>query len=968
MSRVCAWILAGVLMMPGRVANGQAPVADARPGTDRARADEMLARLVTVDLDHVSVRQAINAIATSVHVRVVYRGRLDTVHAAVSLRAKKMPLGAALARVLAGTNLRGEPQSDDILAIKPAADVVPADGGSVSGSVRDSKSKRPLRGVAVRLDETGAKTVTGEDGAFLLTGVSAGTHHINFRLIGYGKQSHAVSVNDGAVATIDVALEANVSMLNQVVVTGTVVETELKAIPNAITVITAKQLEERGITRIDQLFRGEVPGLFASNQGTRNGFDNVVMYSRGATALNGQSAGTDLYTNPIKTYVDGVELASPAYLSQIDPKSIERIEILTGPQASTIYGSNAINGVMQIFTKRGTTARPQLTLNLLSGWVENNFRSTRTPEHNYDAQLSGVEGRISYNAGTSWNYIGPWTPAKKSNQLGAFGGARIEIPTHGGPVTADVSYRRTTTANRQRGSGQQTSTAFVEDGWFKTGGATSTGSVAPTTYTMSGQTIGVTFGYTPVSWWSHQLRVGQDVSEAENAQTAPGYGYISAYSADTMLFINNSQTTKKSILYTNTLSISPASSLHATVTTGADSWQTLTTTWGAQPQTLIGNLGSPSVNRLPDHNTGAFVQAQIAVADQLYLTYGMRAEWNPNFGDNAQPNLSPRYGLAYSREMGPLTAKLRGSYGRSTRPPSKTAKGAVTANDAGYATSLVPAYGNFDVYKANADLGPEHQQGGEAGLELYFGNRATLVVTRYNQTVDGLIAAAPVDSVRSIIPNPTFSGLTCAQWLSYDYTGYCTSQDAMGFTYVGQNQYLNIASIRNQGWELQGSVVTGPISTHGTYSWTKSRVLGVNPKYRAFFTRSGFPQYQPGATFMFLPEHTWALDMTYARSGTTVALNVSGTGSLRSSSSQFSYERLGGSIRLYENWLTFNNSGYTSTNDPYAIADLIASHRILPNVEGLLQVHNLMNHYANDFGADYATMGRQTQVGLRVHL
>jgi outer membrane receptor protein involved in Fe transport len=67
--------------------------------------------------------------------------------------------------------------------------------------------------------------------------------------------------------------------------------------------------------------------------------------------------------------------------------------------------------------------------------------------------------------------------------------------------------------------------------------------------------------------------------------------------------------------------------------------------------------------------------------------------------------------------------------------------------------------------------------------------------------------------------------------------------DADGRCFRYQSQYLNIGAIRNQGWELQGSVNTGPLTTRGTYSWSKSRIIGIIPKYRTLLDRvsSGYP-------------------------------------------------------------------------------------------------------------------------------
>src|SRR5262249_52882271 len=156
-----------------------------------------------------------------------------------------------------------------------------------------------------------------------------------------------------------------------------------------------------------------------------------------------------------------------------------------------------------------------------------------------------------------------------------------------------------------------------------------------------------------------------------------------------------------------------------------------------------------------------------------------------------------------------------------------------------YQSRVEPYYGGmFAIVFANPELVPEHQQGGEGGLELYLGTHGSLVVTRYNQTVDGLIAQPVVDSVRSLVPCPI---------------GQCeassSSRDANGYGYWRQYESLNMGSIRNQGWELQASANLGPLTTRGTYSWTKSRTIGVNPKYRAFFANQ--PQYTPGATFQY---------------------------------------------------------------------------------------------------------------------
>jgi len=924
----------------------------------------VLGRPVTIDIQQQPLADALLAIGTKVGVRIHFqREVVSAVTAPVTIHASKRALGAVLDQLLAGTPLMVVPIKDDLIGIE--ARVAPlAAGGVVTGTVTDARSQRPLQGVSVAVDESHTGGVTAADGTYRLTNVAAGEHRLTVRLLGYTKRIVTVTVRDGEGTTANVTLEPSVNALDQVVVTGTVIPTELKAVPNAITVITAKDIEQRGITQIQQLFRGDVPGLFAAIRGSASPLDEVFMFSRGATALSGNSAGTSSGTNPIKTYVDGVEMADPKYLSQIDPQSIERIEILTGPQASTIYGSNALNGVMQIFTKRGVSSSPELTLDLMSGLIQNNFSSALTPQHDDRVQINGVEERLSYNAGGSWEYMGPWTPAKQMTRFGGFGGARLTLPTTVGAMTADVTLRRTTTQNTQKIDYGQGRSYLGDIGYY--GPDSRSVPINPTRYELSGQTLGLSLTYAPTSWWSHDLALGHDGEDVEQR----GMGRVYGYTSDTLLQYSQSHTDRVSIRYTTTARASLTGVAQMTATVGVDGWDNLVTRADGSSLSLTGNITPPTtMARQPGHNRGGFVQTQLSLLDQLSVTYGLRAEWNPTFGEDAQPNYAPRYGIAYTREFGLITAKVRGAYGRSTRPPGVSVKQSVpnTSN------SLRSVYGNYDTRLENPVLGPEYQRGGEGGLEVYVGNHASLVVTHYNQTVDGLIAnVLGIDSVRSVQPHPLFYGVfTCADVIRifYQAQNICSSADAAGYTYAWVGRSVNVASVRNQGWELQGSLTTGPLMTHMTYSWTKSRTIGSDPHYKALMPFNRYPwfQYRPGATFQYLPEHTWATTFTYARASTTASLSFNGSGRVWNNGSKFYDEHLSGSVRLQQNVWRFD-AGYFNTNPVNTLADFTVSQRFRPWVDGVLEVHNLTNQYPEDELSWIAVMGRQMKAGLRIRL
>jgi len=941
--------------------------ASGQPTATSRDAESLLTRPVTLHLSGASLSEAIDAAAASAKVVVQYRMSLVARHdKSVTLQVRELPLRVALDQILAGTGLRVTTDAAARLMIVAETAV---DGGTITGVVTDKQTGRPVRGASVTLDDTKRGVMTDEGGKFRITGVASGTHRLTIRLIGFSKKVSSVTVSDAETVTANVALEASVNALEQVVVTGTVIPTELKAVPNAITVITAKDIEQRGITQIQQLFRGDVPGLFSINMGSGTVTDAVTMFSRGGTAL-GASAGTFNGTNPIKTYVDGVEMADPQYLSQIDPKSVERIEILTGPQASTIYGSNAINGVMQIFTKRGSAAQPQLTLSLLGGWVQNNYSPAYTPQYDHTFSVSGVDGHVSYNAGAGWNFVGAWTPAKQTSHTNVFGGSRFTFPTSVGLLTADVSVRQSQTLNQRHGTVEETKSALSESGYWSP--ASAFGFTADETNTVNGRTLGLTLTYAPTSWWTHEVRLGQDGEDTEDRGNAPQYWT----KGDTLLRLQQTHTDKRSVAYSTTLRFPLTSFVQATVTAGGDGWKGIANYALIQPSALSGTLTGiyPAyVTRQPAHNTGGFVQAQAGFLDHLFLTYGLRAEWNPAFGSEAEPTSAPRYGASYTTDfdtpLGGVTAKLRASYGRSTRPPTIDAKRGVVQDD----PNLLARYGPYDAREGNPDLGPEHQQGGEGGLELYFGNRFSLVATRYNQTVEGLITEiSGADSVRSLIPNPPpyLGFLTCQQIISFNLLTWCSSQDAQGYWYAQTSQNINAASIRNQGWELQGTLTTGPLTTKGTYSWTKSRTIGVTPAFLAHASQllQYDPHYRPGATFDYLPEHTWALGFTYAQALTTISANFTGTGRFRDLDNKFFLENLDGSIRLTQNRLNVSdvNGKYMSFNPGDMLVDLTASHRFAQRVEGVLQVQNLMDRFQEDYTFRQALIGRQTKVGVRI--
>src|SRR5918992_3372731 len=154
-----------------------------------------------------------------------------------------------------------------------------------------------------------------------------------------------VGMGDRLVALVgkierSIVAAAEPTRLDPIVVTGTQIAVPVSELPSAVTVIDREEIESRQITDVQQLLR-TVPGLSVTQTGSRGGVTNV--FPRGGNA------------NFSLVLIDGVPVndAGGAYdFSDLTTDNIERIEVIRGPQ-SALYGSNAIGGVIQIFTRRG---------------------------------------------------------------------------------------------------------------------------------------------------------------------------------------------------------------------------------------------------------------------------------------------------------------------------------------------------------------------------------------------------------------------------------------------------------------------------------------------------------------------------------------------------------------------------------------------------------------------------------------
>lgn len=235
-----------------------------------------------------------------------------------------------------------------------------------TGIITDAVSNEPLIGATVQLEGTTDGGVTDYDGRYTFeVDLSPGAYQLVARYTGYRSSSTEVSLGGNTSVETNFALATDALDLETIVVTGSSVATSKRQLGNAISTLDAKDLEQTGAVAVDQALSGKVAGaLVMQNSGDPAG--GISIRLRGASTISGSSdplyiIDGVLVNNNSNQLID-IGGTAQNRLVDINPNDIERIEVIKGAAAAAIYGSRASNGVVQIFTKRGQSGKPRITL------------------------------------------------------------------------------------------------------------------------------------------------------------------------------------------------------------------------------------------------------------------------------------------------------------------------------------------------------------------------------------------------------------------------------------------------------------------------------------------------------------------------------------------------------------------------------------------------------------------------------
>ncbi len=703
--------------------------------------------------------------------------------------------------------------------------------GTVSGRVTDTDNAQPIEAAQVSIDGTTLGRATGADGRFVITGVPAGPHTIVVRRVGYVRQTRTITVTSGGTVTADFVLAKSTVSLAGVVVTATGEERK-KEVGNAITSVGSEEFSRGAVATTQQILQGRSTGVTVlGNSGQPGAGGNIRL--RGVNSITQGNRpiiyvdGVRIFNGNSPTGVSSRQSVSP--LNDIPAADIDRIEIVKGPAATTLYGTEASGGVIQIFTKRGREGPAVWTLEAAGGLNSMGEFGPRTdPTRLFlrecrgpnmvdingvafeDATCpasgtwlkNGAIGRYSLGvrgAGGGVNYAVSGNLESEDGVLrrgsNETGGVRANLgfsPRKGLTLAINTSYQRRSTEMASDGNSADAVLLNISRGPnsnFRGAGCSTTTitCVINDTLFWKQNTIagnhfitGGTVTWNPTDALSNRLSVGFDYNNTDQRTVNP-FGYLRTPTGQ--YFQTLWARSLISVDYASSLKYSIGKKFSATTSIGGQVFDSRLNSTDLQTDNFSGpgtpTLISGSLRQITDVNeqrvinAGLFAQQLIGWRDVLFLTAGVRVDGNSAFGQSfglqQYPKVSASYVVSdesFWSQKWIETLKLRAAFGESGKAPG--------AFDATRTWNPIAAEGGLSGFTpgqlGNPNLGPERTRETEAGFDAsLLAGRVGLVYTWFKQrTNDAIINVA-----------------------------YPPSQ---GFS---SNQPENVGTLQNTGMELQ---------------------------------------------------------------------------------------------------------------------------------------------------------------------
>jgi TonB-linked SusC/RagA family outer membrane protein len=720
-----------------------------------------------------------------------------------------------------------------LAALLPLGGGVAAQGtGTVSGLVVDVKNLRGLDGAQLLVQGTTVGALSDASGGFRLTGLTGTQVTLQVRRIGYKPATQVVTVGR---TDIRIQLTEQLNSLNEMVITGTAEPVERRAIGNSITKIDAAAVQSIApAADVSSLLNGRAPGVVISGGSGAVGSGPRIRI-RGAASLS-------LNDQPL-IYVDGIRIANDvstgprsqgfnsgviSRLNDIDPENIESIEVIKGPSAATLYGTEANNGVIQIVTKRGKAGRPVFTLNTRVGsnWFQDAERRIgqtfrRMPDGSISAwnpvAVDREAGRQLFRNGLSQTVNGGLnggTEMVKYNFSGTYDNDKGIEPTNRlarWTASGNISLTPYKSLDIQAtfNTTQQTINVPLEAGggmWFSAyfGQTPVTDaeklrrgyfSAPPEAFWGAFQqyqavkrtTASLQFNHRVGSWLTQRLVVGNDLTGEDNVNQTPRMSPFFRQFFGNPIDQNGNKLTRRGELSVTSVDYAATAKrkllgFQTSTSFGAQYFKRQSYTLAARGEgfpagglTLVDAAAATfgGEDYFENATLGFYGQHQLNLNDRAYLTAALRVDNNSAFGEDFSWTTYPKIAATWvvtDESWFPFAwvnqLKLRAAYGETGQQPVvNSALRTYSATTGGNGASAVSPQA-----LGNPDLRPERGKETEVGFDgTFLKDRLSTEFTLYRRnTEDGILA-------QTVAPSAGFAG----------------------------ERFINVGGIRSQGVELQ---------------------------------------------------------------------------------------------------------------------------------------------------------------------
>jgi len=640
--------------------------------------------------------------------------------------------------------------------------------GRIVGVVTDASNMAPLGGVQVFIPGTSHGTLSNPEGRFLLLNVPAGEHTIRALVIGYAAQETSVTVPAGETVTLNLSLQVSAVALDEMVVTGQGRQTSRREIGNTIATVNTEALSTAPVTSMSELLQGRSAGMTIMTGGGYVGQGSkIILRGAGSFAMGIQ---------PL-IYVDGVRIdnsdisgvwtggTSWSGIDDINPDDIERVEVIKGAAAATLYGTEASAGVIQIFTKKGrgsergswtysgeygvtNTPMDWWNVSLYAPWFYDNYVSSgNMMEHQLSTQ-GGQEG-FSYFASGTYRTQDGMLPGNGEDyysfrgNLQLFPREDLVVGFQTGFVQREVAMPQD--ANNVYGYGINALAAGAR-GLFM---PVEQIALIEANFKSDRFTSGMNAAWNPSEDFQARFTVGADVFHSDNTEFQP-YGGNSL----------NPQGRKDNYRRDATsLNLDLSASYRARFTdnirndlsAGFQAYQTIDGRAEAYGQDFpapgLSTVGAAATTtgwewRRTQKSAGFFLQDKVGFNELLFLTVGARADAHSAFGSDYPYEIYPKASLSWViSEHGFLpdwvgTLRLRTAYGTAGQQPG--AFDAVRTWAPASALEGVAAVTPQNI--GNPELAPEKSHEIEVGFDAdLFTGRFGIEATYYNQRTEGAL-------------------------------------------------------------------------------------------------------------------------------------------------------------------------------------------------------------------------------------